>query len=134
MKRSRSHITALNIFVVVGYSIVPYITGEDVFQNQDSDYPGSQFISEDCAPARRKQIIKVNSVELLCDSQENDDGSRYGDSPSCRAGDDAKAAVSCTFDGTWNNTAHSHEKLHQRSYFVLSFYDFAGFLCVICGK
>ena len=70
---------------------------------------GLQGISQECAPRRkRKQNVVVNTVELVCDSDENNDYYSYTNSLTCRTGDIAKVAVGCKcgstpFLYTWNS-------------------------------
>lgn len=105
MKRSRSRIATLGIFSVLGSLLIQPSLGEeaakdDAGNDADSevDALGTQFICQECAPIHRtSRKITVTEVSFLCDSQENnDDGSRYQDNLTCKAGDLAKTAVSCT--------------------------------------
>jgi hypothetical protein len=104
MKRSRNRIASLGIVAVLGSSLIQSSVGEDA-TNDDADdsavvgYLGIQYISQECAPRRRrKRNVQVTEVDLICDSQGNDDGGGggYTDKPLCKPGDLAKAAVSCT--------------------------------------
>jgi hypothetical protein len=100
MKRSRSRIATLGIFAVLGSGLIQTSVGDDATDDDgsqgDYEYPGTQYISQECAPRRRRaRKVEVTEVDFFCDSQSDDDGS-YTNSPRCKAGDLAKASVSCT--------------------------------------
>lgn len=93
-KRPRTT-SVLAIFSILGSSLVPLTaSNEESFQNN----PGSQYTSQECAVRRqRRRKINVSGVSLLCDSTQNNDENNRQNSLTCRPGDQAKAAISCTF-------------------------------------